>query len=54
MRLLKSSVFCGKEEIPLVLTLTLSTFKTFYMHKNIEITLKERGENKIVKKYDLY
>ena len=27
-------LFCGREELPLALTLGFLTFKSFYMHKN--------------------
>ena len=34
-RRLSSSVFCEREELQLVLTLTFSTLKIFYIHNNI-------------------
>lgn len=34
-RRFRSSVFCGREELSLVWTLTFLTFKTFYWHKNL-------------------
>ena len=41
-RPIRKSVVCGKEELPLLWSLGFFTFKTFYMHKNIYNTLKER------------
>ena len=42
IRHFQSSVFCGREELLLVETLTFLNFKILYMHKNIYNTLKER------------
>ena len=47
MRRFRSGVFCGKDELPLVRTLTFLTFKSSYMHKNQYETMKGR---KLVKK----
>ena len=40
MRRFRSSVLCGREEL-----LTFLNFKAFYMHKNINKILKEKGEH---------
>ena len=34
-------VFCGRNELPVVLALGFLAFNTFYMHKNLNNTLKE-------------
>ena len=41
-RRFRSSVFCGREELLVVRTLTFLTFKIFYMHKNLNNTLTGR------------
>ena len=43
MRCLMGRVFCGREDLPLVRTLTFLTFKIIYMHKNIYNT-EGKGE----------
>ena len=43
-RRFRSSVFCGREELLLVLTLTFLTFKTFYIHVEPEQHKKKTNE----------
>ena len=42
----RSGVFCWREELLLVQTLTFLTFKTFHMHKSLRDTIGERKTNK--------
>lgn len=41
-RRFRSSVLCGREELPLGRTLGFLTFKIFYVHENLYDTLKGR------------
>ena len=45
-RCFRSSVFCGREELPLLQTFGFLTLKTFYMRENLFETLNERKKLK--------